>query len=99
VFTFSQVSRAAVVEGLGVSWIELDRLIEIHDRAVKVALCRMGIATIVMGNGKCRRRSLTGIDQRRAAIDTGCKLCAIRAVAQRDVAEIVALLRTLRGSQ
>src|SRR5205807_222350 len=43
--------------------------------------------------------TLTGIDERRATIDPGCKRCAIRAVAQRDIPQIVALLRALRGSQ
>ena len=74
-------------------------MIEIQNGAVKVSLCRVGIATIVMCNGKRRRRTLTGIDERRATIDPGCKRCAIRAVAQRDIPQIVALLRALRGSQ
>src|SRR6185503_16677305 len=34
VFAFLQVSHAAVIEGLGGSSIELDRLIEIPDRAL-----------------------------------------------------------------
>jgi hypothetical protein len=74
-------------------------LIEIGDGAVKISLCRMGIATIVIGNGKRRRRTLTGIDQRRATTDPGRKRDAIRPVAQLDVPEIVALPWALRGSQ
>jgi hypothetical protein len=74
-------------------------LVEIRDGAVKVSLCRMRIATIIIGNGERRRRALTGIDERRATIDPGCKRRAIRAIAQRGVAEIVTLLGGLRGSR
>src|SRR5215207_1723093 len=70
VFALPQVSRAAVAEGLGVSWIQLDRLIEIRNGAVKVSVCGIGIAAIVIGNSQ-GRRALAGSDEGRATIDPG----------------------------
>ena len=66
-------------------------MIEILDGAVVVALCGIGIATIVIGDSQGSRRALTRIDERRATINPRFERRAIQAVAQLNIPEIVTL--------
>src|ERR1700720_1425902 len=51
-FTFVIVGVAAPVEGNGVVWIELDRLIQVLDGAVVLPLAAIGIAAVAECQGK-----------------------------------------------
>src|SRR6185437_204687 len=97
VFAFLQVRHAAVIEWLGVSWIELDRLIKVLDGAVVIQRCGIGVATIVIGNSQSgRRRDPVLVDERRASSNASFKRRAVHAVAGLDILQVVvARLRLL----
>ncbi len=58
---------AAVVVRKGVFRIELDRLVEVLDGVVEIALHVAGIAAVVVGNDEVLSAPLPGFDRRRAA--------------------------------
>ena len=57
------VGDAAVVVGLGIFRVDLDRLVEIVNRPVVLAFIPIGPAAVVVGNGKIYRRLITGLYQ------------------------------------
>src|SRR5262249_49880208 len=95
VLTLFLVGYAAVVEGLGVVGIEFDRLIVVLDGAVVLALCRIGVTTVVVGDDEGLRRPLARIYECGAPTDLNIRYRAIYAITQFDTPKPRLLCRPL----
>src|SRR5262249_10056287 len=96
VLTLFLVSHAAIVEGPGVVGIEFDRLIVVLDGAVVLALCRVGVTAVVVGDDQGWRRLLARIDECGAPTNLNIRRRAIYTITQFNIPKLRVLSRALR---